>query len=509
MNRNIRWTGAAMAAGLAVTALAGTAAAQGRDTIKLAVWNMSPSLGNPHGGFARPYSYFWPAMFDALTQLDEKGNAAPMLAERWESADGKTWRFTLKQGVKYHNGETFDANAVKTAVDWLLSDEGKKMQLAGEINTLAGATVISPSVIEIQLKEVNALFANQTSALRVPAPRHWTEMGMAAAARQPQGTGPFRVTEWGTNDVKMVAFPDAMRKAKAKAFDIVIVTESPGRVQGLLSDQIDIALNIGAESLPQVTAAGHQVIASPGTGVRTMVMRALDDGKPLTPFADKRVRQAINYGVDRAAINEGIFAGKSGLVGQPATPTAFGFNPNVKAFPYDPAKARALLAEAGFPTGFKAKAEVLNTSQQYLTAYQQIAADLAKIGVQMEMVSMTIPDLVGKLTKSRAWEGTAFDFDFETLPAADALRLKTWHSCFNRFTPWHCFPEVQAKLEAALTEPDLEKRRARTMEMMEIYHDNPPGLYLLSENDIDGVHKRIKGYRVVQRHVQYQDLEIR
>jgi len=149
MKRRIRRAGVAMAAMLAATVLAGPVAAQGRDTIRLAVWNMSPSLGNPHGGFARPYSYFWPAMFDALTQLDEQGNTAPMLAERWESADGKTWRFTLKQGITYHNGETFDAQAVKTAIDWLLSEEGRKMQLAGEINTLAGATVISPQVIEI------------------------------------------------------------------------------------------------------------------------------------------------------------------------------------------------------------------------------------------------------------------------------------------------------------------------------------------------------------------------
>jgi hypothetical protein len=112
--------------------------------------------------------------------------------------------------------------------------------------------------------------------------------------------------------------------------------------------------------------------------------------------------------------------------------------------------AKALLAEAGIPNGFKAKAEELNTSQQYLTAYQQIATDLAKIGVQMEMVSMTIPDLVGMLPG-----------------------------------------------------------RAKTMAMMEICHDNPPGLFLLAENDVDGVHRRIKGYRVVQRHVQCQDLEIR
>lgn len=501
--RAMQLAGAALLAGTVSMPVA----AQDKDTLRLAIWSLVPTFGNTYSGTARPHVYLYNAMFDSVTQLDAKGAVTPMLAASWELVDATTWRFKIRPNVKFQNGEAMNAAAIKASLDYLRSDEGKRFQLATELNQVVDATVVDELTVDVKSNAPNAMLPHQMAGLRPPAPKYWAEAGLANAIKQPYGTGPFKVISWTDQTIRMEAFEGAaVRQPQVKKFEITAVPESPARVGALLSGQVDIALRPDHDDVPRIKQAGHNIVASPGTGVRGMVLRALDDG---SPFRDKRVRQAVNYASNKAAINDALFSGSSKLAGQPALEGTFGHNPNIRPYAFDQAKAKQLLTEAGFPNGFKAKAEILNTGASYISAYQLISADLKKVGIDLELQQITIPDLLGKLTKQRPFDGVAFDFDFETLPSADALRLKTWHSCFNRMSTWYCFPETQAKIEAALNEPSVDKRRQMTQELMQIYHDDPPVIYLLAESDIDGVSKRVEGYEVIQRHVQYHKIKLK
>src|SRR5437870_2479679 len=150
-------SGFAAIAGLWAALLTGAAAAE--TTLRLGLDALPLSLGNPYRTAAIPSIYVLSAMFDGLTRLDNAGNLSPWLATKWESTDNLTWRFTLRDDVRFSNGVPLTADAVKAAVDYLASDAAAaKEGLIREIPALRGARVIDPHTVEITLVESDPLF---------------------------------------------------------------------------------------------------------------------------------------------------------------------------------------------------------------------------------------------------------------------------------------------------------------------------------------------------------------
>ena len=144
-------------------------------------------------------------------------------------------------------------------------------------------------------------------------------------------------------------------------------------------------------------------------------------------------------------------------------------------------------------------------------AYPAVASDLRKVGIDLELQPMSLADLVNRLIGTKEWDGDAHDFDVDTLPGIDTLRLRTWHSCQNPFpTKWYCNcnDEAQVLINQAATETDLDEWERLVGRVMQIYHDDPPALYLLHEADFEGLNKRVKNYRVEQRHIFYDEITI-
>jgi peptide/nickel transport system substrate-binding protein len=264
----------------------------------------------------------------------------PVLAESWERADDLTWRFTIRQGVTFHNGEALDANAIKASYDAL--NDADAAAASGAFAILAatsGCAVIDDYTVEISTPAPNAELVGQVLSLGLVAlpPAMLAEQGLAAFAENPVGTGPYQFTSWARGqEIVLARFDGYWNAANVTIADeAVIVTrpEAAVRAQTISSGESDFAYNIGAE---QASALEASVT---GGGFQSTSIRL---NNQVAPTNDQNVRLAINYAIDRQGICDAIFLGQ-------AKPAAFfGFQPvTLEPYAYDPDQARELIQQAG------------------------------------------------------------------------------------------------------------------------------------------------------------------
>lgn len=501
------WVLGALAVLLLTASFSPPANAQQQDeTLRVGIWNLSNRLGNPHASASQPFIYHWPAMFDGLTIFDADGNVTAALATSWELVDDTTWRFRLRPGVTFQNGEPFTADAVVAVIKFLTSEAGRGMGIFNEMRSLSDARAVDDLTVEILTSKPNPIMPRLAAAIRITAPKYWADAGLEEFSKAPIGTGPFKVVEWAPDKVSMEAFAGSWRAPKVSGLELISLPDVTARLQGLQSNQIDIALGLNAEMIPALEADGHKMSVTPGTGVRVIVFRATPED---SPFRDPRVRLALNYAVDREAMNAAFFNNMGIPAGQPAPRAAFGYDPSIEPYPYDIEKAKSLLAEAGFKPGTKTTMETLSTEVGGFEAvYQRLPQELAKVGLEVEHVTITIPDLIGRLFNRKPWVGWSFAFGFDTSPAMDAIRLDRWHTCNNNFAPWYCDDGAQKLVDAAAVEMDPEKRRELLHKVMRKYHDEPPGIILFEEIDFDGLHKRVHDFEIVTRQIKYEKISL-
>lgn len=496
----------ALAASVGAAALiaASLGTSSNAETLRVGYRTLPVEQGNVHRAFSALSTIANTAFFDALTFMDEKGDIVPGLATSWEARGTDTWIFKIREGVKFHNGEPFDADAAVFNINYLLSDEGKTTNAARQVHNVASARAVDKTTVEVALKRPNPILHKQAAIIRVVEPKAWTD-SLETFTRNPVGTGTYRVTNWGADRITAVAFDGAWRKAKVEDLEIIELAEVASRVQALASGQIDMALDITLDSRPQIEAVGGSVIASPTLNIMTLMINSVREG----PLQDVRVRQALNYGVDKQAFIDSVLEGLTVPAGQPVSRVETGYNSSIKPYPHDPGKAKALLAEAGFPEGLKLTAEVATTVGEFSDAFQHIASDLKKVGVDLELKVITTPDLIAKILNRKPWEGDAFSMQYEGYPTADASRPLGTHSCNFFFdSRWTCEKPIMDTINAAGGEFDLGKREKLLQEAMAYYHDNATALYMYERLQVDGMAKNVKNYRLVNRTINWHEIEL-
>jgi len=229
--------------------------------------------------------------------------------------------------------------------------------------------------------------------------------------------------------------------------------------------------------------------------------------RPGTPLHDVRVRQALNYAVDKKAFVDAILGGLTVPAGQPAARSVNGYNSAVEPYPYDPAKARQLLAEAGYGNGLELKAEAVVNVAERREIYSQVALDAAKVGVKITIEEITLPDLI-KRVRNTSLMAPLFGFNYGSEPTMDVMRsINALHSC-NTGTKWTCFPEIQATIKAANEEFDENKRRDMLKQINKYYHDNASAIFLYEEVQIDAVSNKVQGYAPNNRIINWSDISV-
>lgn len=319
---------------------------------------------------------------DRLFEPMENGDVGPALAESWEFKDTTTLVVHLKKGLTFQDGEPVNAEAVKFSYDRLMSDEIKSPH-KGRLTQITSVSVIDPLTVEFKTDKPFAPILHLMSYyLPIVSPKAATDMGPDEFNRHPVGAGPYMVESWEKGgDIVLKAFDGYWGEKPAyKKVIFRAIPEESARVAALVTGEVDIVEGLSVTSQKSINKSGKAMLTDsmgvmPYVGLNTYE----------APFNDERVRQAMNYAVNRALIKKALFDDRGMLAPGVISPRTFGADLSLKPYPYDPEKAKALLKEAGYPDGFKTTLSYPTYMTQINEQAQAIAADLAKIGVQAQL----------------------------------------------------------------------------------------------------------------------------
>lgn len=467
--------------------------------LRVAVQTLPAALGNVHRSTSSSELYSWAAMFDPLTMVGADAVVRPWLMESWDAVTPTTWHFKLRQDVTFHNGEPFNADAVINTLTYLTSEAGKREALSRLVNSISGVRALDPFTVEITTHYPNLMLPAELGIIRVVAPKHWQELGPDAFALNPVGTGSYKVDRWGPAKVELSSFKGRWVEPGFDKLELIQLGDPTARTQGILAGNVDVAFVIGPDDIATLDASGHGYHISKGVGAMGIAWIQTDQG----PLADPRVRRALNYAINRDAYIAALLNGGTAAATQATPAIAVGWDPDLPAWSYDPEKAKALLADAGYEDGFDIVIELAAGGAAADTAIHQIMGqDLSKIGVGFEVRSMTIPEMITKFNFG-GWEGDGFNMDFNVKPSLDALR--PFVACLTR-TLWHCRENLAEKTREAQSTWDPEKRLRLVRDLLKAYHDDPPMLYMHDTVMFDGLSNRVSGYAPVNLIVNYSDL---
>jgi len=473
------------------------------DTLRMGIQGFPSFGGNPLANANTPPLYTHAALFDALTYVRNDGVAQPQVAESWSHTNENTWVFRLRSDVVFHNGEPFNAESVVFAIEILKGELGRGYATASEILNLGSARVIDDRTVEITTTAPNPFLPQELSLLKFVAPQHWRDVGPEGFALAPIGTGPFMLEKWGATLISLVAAPQAWRSPKVERLDLYSVPEQTARLQGLLSGRLDVAVGFSPDDVPTLEDAGYRMHVAPDA--RSIVFAFITVKQ--SPLQDQRVRQALNHAVHKQQIVDSLMGGYGRVSTQSAPAIAFGYNPSIPSYEYDPDKARRLLAEAGYPNGFSMVGEILAYLPAFQTnIYQQMAADLARVGVNVELRKIPIPQYARGLYQGD-WGGEAFGVDYGTAPSLDALRSLNRHSC-SWLHPWYCDESLTPLLEQARSTFDLDERLQLTQQVMRHQRDQASGIFLYDVVRFDGLTRHVKGFSVYTDFIPYDQISL-
>ncbi|MEQ8249109.1 MAG: ABC transporter substrate-binding protein [Alphaproteobacteria bacterium] len=493
-------------AGFVAVAVFGFATTASAAELRVGHSSLPNGLGNPMCCSSNSHGWVFQSAFDHLTYMDTSGAPGPGLIASFENVGPTTWRAKIRTGVKFHNGRTMTVDDIVGQLDYLLTDEGKAKGVAmvRNLGALAGAKKIDDTTFEISTKASNPLMMNEIGILKGMDMKHFADVGFDGYATAPIGTGPYKSIKWERTRIELEAFKEGWRPGKIDKVTWLELPELAARVQALQSDQIDVALGLNNDATPQVVSSGGKMKSSVAPSVLTLMIQSTNPG----PMTDVRVRQAINYGVDKDAYIDAIIGkGVTVATGQPAPRSVRGYQASIKAYPYDPQKARQLLAEAGYGNGLKLVAEVVNNTAELNDVYQYVASDLKKIGVDVELRVITLPDLIAKARGQKPIEGQLFSFDMGSFPTMDMMRsINALHSC-NTQSKWTCFPEIEPTIAAANQEFNQSKRDALLAKVAQFYHDQATSIYLHEQYQLEGMDAAVQNWNPNNWVINWHEVE--
>jgi peptide/nickel transport system substrate-binding protein len=401
-------------AGAAALALASPAGAQ---TLRIAM-AAEPTSADPHHYAAAPNSTLHDHVFESLVELDARLKAQPSLATGWSRRDDRSWVFDLRQGVRFHNGQAFTSADVVFSFCRILNNESElAVSYSSTVRRIAGVQPEGPHRVVVTTREPEPLLASDIASLRIiPAglvPQRaltydaetncggggpWPALAQFNDGSAAIGTGPFRMRSFGRSGTSELARNDDYwgEKPHWAAVRLTPVTAAGPRLAGLLAGDHDVVEAPATGDIPRLREnANVRLAVAPTT---RMIFLQLDQRDPApfvnggvapNPLRDVRVRQALSLAIDRGVIGQRIMDGLATPAAQFLPDGMFGTIPGLPVLPYDPARARALLAEAGFPNGFAMTLHA--TNNRYINdarVAQALAQYFTRIGVRTEVDAM-------------------------------------------------------------------------------------------------------------------------
>ncbi len=449
-------------------------------------------------------------LFEPLLRFQrEKTLVEPALAESWEISEDKlTWTFKLREGVTFHDGTPLNAEAVKFNYD-RQKDDDNPWRFKGKFeywhlffDSVASIEAPDEYTVVFKLKRPDATFATNLALFNmgISSPTAIKKYG-ENYFKNPVGTGPYQLKRWVRNE-KIVLKRFDNYWGEVPQIEMLIykpVPENAVRLLELESHSIDVLDGINPDDVPRIRKNEElTLLTQPGLNVGYLAMNAL---KP--PFDNLKVRQAINHAVNKKELVNAFFA--DGTLGEPAVnpmpSTIWGYNENIEGYAYDPQKAKQLLAEAGYPDGFKTKLWAMPIARPYMPQPQRIAeaiqADLKKVGIETDIVSFEWGTYLDKLSNGEhdmalgGWIGDNGDPDnflYTLLDKNNTTKGSAANYAFYRGEKVH---DLLVKAQKVY---DQSERSALYEKAQELIHADAPWVPLFHSTQMMATHADVKGF---------------
>ena len=448
---------------------------------------------DPHLHFQRVGILMNINMYDSLLHKTPKLEYEPSLATEWRALNDSTWEFMLRKGVKFHNGDPFSAEDVKFSFERVLDPATKSPQY-GNIRAIKEVKIIDDYTVELITDRPFPLLLERVVFFPIIPKKYFAKVGARVFAEQaPAGTGPYKFVEWKRDQyLRLERFAEHWRgPAPMKHFIIRVIPETSTQVAELKTGGVDIIRNLSPDLIPDLKS-------SPNTYVSTApILRThyviLDMRAP--PFDKKEVRQAANYAIDRQAIIDKLMGGLGRIVPTVINPMAFGYDPAVEAYSFDPKKAKELLKQAGYPNGVDITLHTGTSAAFNRQIAEAIAEMLTEVGLRTDLKIWDPGPAWDKFFQGegKATNGFIGNWGYYSTFDADAILHPLYHTEPGGWVgKWYTrVPGLDQLIDEARSTLDSEKRLATYAKLQRLIKEEAPSIFLWHQYDMLGINKRV------------------
>lgn len=423
------------------------------------------------------------SMYESLVRRDLDGTYCPVLAEDWTiKEDACTWRFSLRPGVRYHNGDSLESDDVVETLERVRSpDMGGELGTSGVFASYLGGAALKAvdrHTVEIETAEPMADLLDLLVDLPI-VPRS----ALGGLPERAVGSGPYRLAEASDGLVVMEAFSDywAGRPGLTEVHWRG-VPDASERVSILLDNEADIISDVPPEGVQTIQNSAQAEVSSAQSSVCAIFILNIQSGA----CVDRRVRQALNYALDVQYLIDTIMDGAALPLNGPLTPLHFGYDP-VEPYPYDPDKARSLLTDAGHADGVRLVLDVPTVLPDEATELaQQMAKQFAAVGINTEVREFTDRPAYAEMVRDKQMDDAAC-FDSSPLSTYRILREKLHSGIAGPWWQGYANSAVDTLLDKARATCDEAQRRDLYREVYRIVHDDAPWIFLYNPTLFWGV----------------------
>jgi peptide/nickel transport system substrate-binding protein len=475
-----------------LSGLGGPESAAQEDKIVLA-FNLDQNTMDPHMHFQRVGILMNIQMYDSLLHKTPKLEYEPSLATSWQALNETTWEFKLRQGVKFHNGDPFTAEDVKFTFERVLDPATKSPQY-GNIRAIKEVKIIDAHTVHLLTDKPFPLLLERVVFFPIIPKTHYEKVGMQAFGDSaPVGTGPYKFAEWKRDQfLRLERFDEHWRgKAPIKTLIIRVIPETSTQIAELKTGGVDMIRNLSPDLIPDLKAHSNTYVSTAPI-LRTHYV-SLDMREP--PFNKKEVRQAANYAIDRQAIVDKLMGGLGRTVPTIINPMAFGYDPKVEGYSYDPKKAKELLKQAGYPNGVDITLHTGTSEAFNRQLAEAIAEMLTDVGLRTNLKIWDPGPAWNKFFQGegKATNGFIGSWGYYSTFDADAILHPLYHTEPGGWVgKWYTrVPGLDELIDAGRTTVNKDARLATYAKIQRLLKDEAPSIFLYHQHDMLGLNKRV------------------
>lgn len=426
--------------------------------------------------------------YERILGFDDEGNLIPALASSYKRLDEKTWDFTLRDGAKFWDGTPVTANDVKFTIERAAKDDTSRLN--SYVASIAEVQVVSDTEFKVVTTDPDAILPNRLANVFVISEASVADYD-AGKIVAPLGSGPYKITVWDQNKQVVLERNENYNLGTPKIEKITfrVITEAATRIAELQAGGVDLISDLNPDMISLLSSNSNLSVKSvPSNRTMFIGFNTWGDG----PLSDARVRQAINYAIDKDSIVKSLFLGYGAVSSQVVNSNAFGYNDEIKPYPYDVAKAKEMLTEACYPNGFTI--DFNSPTGKYLLdkdVAQVVADQLAQVGIkvnlQLEEFNSYWDRLLNKELKGM------FLMSIGNYYADPDFAIDLWLYSKKRGLYYNT-PVTDALIEQEKVAMTTEERKQIFDELMTKIYNDAPWLFMVEYQDIYAVNNSLQGW---------------